>query len=113
MGDPTAGEQAPKLPPAWFKHAFWRVHRVLHRVSGGRLLWTPRSKRGWGAMALTAVGRRSGQPRTVIVGYLEDGTMVVVENGRSQIGQTVQVSVTSTLQTSAGRLVFAKPATAA
>jgi uncharacterized protein YacL len=47
------------------------------------------------------------------VGYLDDGTMVVVENGRSQIGQTMQVSVTSTLQTSAGRLVFAKPATAA
>jgi uncharacterized protein YacL len=47
------------------------------------------------------------------VGYLEDGTMVVVENGRSQIGHTLQVSVTSTLQTSAGRLVFAKPATAA
>ncbi len=47
------------------------------------------------------------------VGYLEDGTMVVVENGRGQIGQTVQVNVTSTLQTSAGRLVFAKPGTAA
>jgi uncharacterized protein YacL len=47
------------------------------------------------------------------VGYLDDGTMVVVENGRGQIGQTVHVHVTSTLQTSAGRLVFAKPANAA
>jgi len=47
------------------------------------------------------------------VGYLDDGTMVVVENGRSRIGQTVHVNVTSTLQTSAGRLVFAKPASAA
>jgi uncharacterized protein YacL len=44
------------------------------------------------------------------VGYLDDGTMVVVENGRSEIGQTVHVHVTSTLQTSAGRLVFARPA---
>jgi uncharacterized protein YacL len=44
------------------------------------------------------------------VGYLEDGTMVVVENGRDQIGRTVRASVTSTLQTSAGRLVFARPA---
>jgi len=43
------------------------------------------------------------------VGYLEDGTMVVVENGREQIGRTVHTSVTSTLQTSAGRLVFARP----
>jgi hypothetical protein len=30
-----------KLPPAWFKHAFWRVHRALCRFSGGRFLWTP------------------------------------------------------------------------
>jgi uncharacterized protein YacL len=47
------------------------------------------------------------------VGYLDDGTMVVVENGRNQIGHTVHVHVTSTLQTSAGRLVFAKPGAAA
>jgi uncharacterized protein YacL len=43
------------------------------------------------------------------VGYLDDGTMVVVENGRDQIGRTVNVNVTSTLQTTAGRLVFARP----
>ena len=43
------------------------------------------------------------------VGYLDDGTMVVVENGRDQIGRTVHVQVTSTLQTTAGRLVFARP----
>jgi len=43
------------------------------------------------------------------VGYLDDGTMVVVEGGRDQIGRLVHASVTSTLQTSAGKLVFAKP----
>jgi len=43
------------------------------------------------------------------VGYLDDGTMVVVEGGREQIGRLVNASVTSTLQTSAGRLVFARP----
>jgi len=42
------------------------------------------------------------------VGFLEDGTMVVVENGRDQIGRTVRASVTSTLQTANGRLVFAR-----
>jgi deazaflavin-dependent oxidoreductase (nitroreductase family) len=68
----------PKLPPAWFKHAFWRGHRALHRLSGGRFLWTPASKRGWGAMRLTTTGRRTGRPRTVIVGYLEDGSDLVV-----------------------------------
>lgn len=43
------------------------------------------------------------------VGFLDDGTMVVVEHGRDVIGRTILVSVTSTLQTSAGRLVFARP----
>ncbi len=68
---------APKLPPAWFKHLFWRAHRALHRVSGGRFLWTPASKRGWGALRLTTTGRRSGKERRVIVGYLEDGPNLV------------------------------------
>jgi uncharacterized protein YacL len=44
------------------------------------------------------------------VAYLEDGTMVVVEQGRHLIGQTVQGLVTSVLQTSAGRMVFVRPA---
>lgn len=56
---------------------------------------------------------KSGEEPDQGVGYLDDGTMVVVENGRGQIGRTVQVNVTSTLQTSAGRLVFAKLASAA
>ena len=43
------------------------------------------------------------------VAYLDDGTMVVVENGRSLIGQTMRVMVTSVLQTAAGRMIFAKP----
>lgn len=42
------------------------------------------------------------------VAYLDDGTMVVVEDGRKLIGQTLQVIVTSILQTSAGRMIFAK-----
>ena len=71
-------ELPPSLPPAWFKHAFWRVHRALYRLSGGRFLWTPASKRGWGAMHVTTVGRTSGEPRSVILGYLEDGPNLVV-----------------------------------
>ena len=49
-------------------------------------------------------GRESGQG----VGYLEDGTMVVVEEGRRQLNRTVDVIVTKVLQTSAGRMIFAK-----
>lgn len=42
------------------------------------------------------------------VGYLEDGTMVVIEDGRNRIGSEVEVSVTSILQTPAGRMIFAR-----
>jgi uncharacterized protein YacL len=42
------------------------------------------------------------------VGYLDDGTMIVVEQGRDQIGKEVSISVTSILQTSAGRMIFGR-----
>jgi uncharacterized protein YacL len=45
------------------------------------------------------------------VGYLNDGTMVVVEEGGSHIGEEICVVVTGALQTSAGRMIFAKPQT--
>ncbi len=56
------------------------------------------------AVRITKEGRESGQG----VGYLEDGTMVVVENTRDRMGETVEAIVTSVLQTSAGRMAFAK-----
>ena len=43
------------------------------------------------------------------VGYMDDGTMVVVEGGNKHIGQTKAVTVTKVLQTAAGRMIFAKP----
>jgi uncharacterized protein YacL len=42
------------------------------------------------------------------IGYLDDGTMVVVEGGRNKIGREVAISVTSSLQTSAGKMIFGK-----
>jgi uncharacterized protein YacL len=42
------------------------------------------------------------------IGYLDDGTMVVIEGGRNRIGQDLDVRVTSTLQTNAGKMIFAK-----
>ena len=55
-------------------------------------------------LAIVREGKESGQG----VGYLPDGTMVIVENARKHIGETMDIVVTSALQTSAGRLVFAK-----
>jgi uncharacterized protein YacL len=42
------------------------------------------------------------------VGYLDDGTMIVVEGGREHIGENVRINVTSVLQTSAGRMIFGR-----
>jgi hypothetical protein len=42
------------------------------------------------------------------VGFLEDGTMVVIDHGAGKIGLTVETVVTNTVQTSAGRLIFAR-----
>ena len=50
-------------------------------------------------------GKEAGQG----VAYLDDGTMVVVDHGRKLIGQSVDVTVTSVLQTTAGRMIFARP----
>ena len=51
---------------------------------------------------------KEGKEPSQGVAYLDDGTMIVVEDGRRLIGQTVSVTVTSVLQTSAGRMIFAK-----
>src|SRR3989475_2212691 len=50
-------------------------------------------------------GKESGQG----VGYLDDGTMVVIEQGRRYIGHALDVVVTSVLQTPAGRMIFTRP----
>jgi len=42
------------------------------------------------------------------IGYLDDGTMVVVEGGRNKIGKDLVISITSSLQTSAGKMIFGK-----
>lgn len=51
---------------------------------------------------------KEGKEQNQGVGYLDDGTMIVVENGRKLIGKTVKVSVTSLLQTESGRIIFTK-----
>ncbi len=51
---------------------------------------------------------KEGKEYNQAVGYLEDGTMIVVDNGRRLIGQHVKVVVGSVLQTSAGRMIFGK-----
>lgn len=51
---------------------------------------------------------KEGKEHSQGIGYLDDGTMIVVEGGRKLIGDTVNVIVTSVLQTAAGRMIFGK-----
>jgi F420H(2)-dependent quinone reductase len=65
------------LPPRWFIKTFWHVHRRIVRTSHGRKgLWPSRPGK-WGALRLTTIGRHSNEPRSVIVGYFEDGSNLV------------------------------------
>ena len=57
---------------------------------------------------LEVVVVKQGESDAQGVGYLEDGTMVVIEGGSAHVNEKVTVEVTSTLQTSAGRMIFAK-----
>lgn len=52
---------------------------------------------------------KDGKEQKQGIAYLDDGTMIVVEDGRDYIGKTIEVLITSVLQTSAGRMIFAKP----
>ncbi|MDO9557630.1 MAG: TRAM domain-containing protein [Coriobacteriia bacterium] len=56
-------------------------------------------------IAVSKEGKESGQG----VGYLEDGTMVVIQDAKTAVGSVIDVEVTSVLQTSAGRMIFARP----
>ena len=57
-------------------------------------------------MSVTPV--KEGKDPNQSIAYLDDGTMVVVEDGRKQIGQNCEITVTSVLQTSAGRMIFGR-----
>ena len=57
---------------------------------------------------LTVKVTREGKEHHQGIGYLDDGTMIVIKNGRQYVGETVDIIVTQTLQTNAGRMIFAR-----
>ena len=71
------GSGKARIPPRWFVVTAWHVHRWIVRITGRRKgLWQPRPGK-WGALRLTTTGRRSGEPRSVIIGYYEDGPNLI------------------------------------
>jgi uncharacterized protein YacL len=51
---------------------------------------------------------KEGKEKDQGVAYLEDGTMVVVDNSKTMIGQTIDIAVTSVLQTTVGKMIFGR-----
>ena len=67
----------PWLPPRWFIRLAWSVHRGMYRGSGGRIGLSRPHGTTYGMLRLTTTGRRTGQQRSVILGYVEDGPDLV------------------------------------
>ncbi len=66
-----------RMPPRWFVRLAWSTHRGLYRVTGGRVGLRRAKVNRYGTMRLTTTGRRTGQERSVILGYFEDGPNLV------------------------------------
>ena len=67
-------DQPPIVPPPWFVHVAWRVHRALDRSVAAGSCGPRRTSAAPVVPRLTTVGRKSGQERNVIIGYVEDGS---------------------------------------
>lgn len=73
----TGSTRSALLPPRWLIRLAWRVHRAIYRTSDGRRGLRAAEPGRWGTMHVTTIGRRSGEPRPVILAYLEDGPNLV------------------------------------
>ena len=69
--------QRARMPPRWFVRLAWATHRGLYRVTGGRVGLRRPKATSYGMARLTTIGRRTGQERSVMVGYFEDGPDLV------------------------------------
>lgn len=72
-----APERGLNVPPRWVVRTAWVVHRAIYRLTPGRFGLWPAKPGKWGTMRLHTIGRRSGKPRTAILGYYEDGSTFV------------------------------------
>lgn len=80
---PATTQPAPSLPPRWIIRTIWRSHRLLYRVTGGRLGLSRPTATKAGMMRLRTLGRTSGQERVVILCYIEhdDALVTLAMNG--------------------------------
>jgi F420H(2)-dependent quinone reductase len=67
----------PRLPPRWFVRSAWEAHRAIHSATGGRFGLRMATADHSGMLVLRTVGRRTGEERRAIVGYVQDGPNIV------------------------------------
>ena len=68
---------SPPQVPRWLVRTIWIAHRAAYSLTGGRFGLRPATSNQWGMLRLTTVGRRSGQRRVAILGFIEDGRNIV------------------------------------
>lgn len=66
-----------RVPPRWFVKLAWKTHRGIYRITRGKVGLSRPKPGKWGTMRVTTVGRRSGEDRSVMLGYFVDGENLV------------------------------------
>jgi deazaflavin-dependent oxidoreductase (nitroreductase family) len=67
----------PVIVPRWIVRTIWKAHRAMFSATRGRLGLRDAGPGQWGMLRLTTVGRRTGQTRVAIIGFIEDGPNLV------------------------------------
>jgi deazaflavin-dependent oxidoreductase (nitroreductase family) len=72
----SVGPKSP--PPRWFVRTAWKVHRAVLSVTGGRIGLRRAKPDRWGMLRLHTIGRSTGQERTAVLGYVDDGSDMIL-----------------------------------
>ena len=70
-------DRQPPQVPRWLVRTIWIVHRAAYSLTRGRFGLRPATSTQWGMIRLTTTGRKTGQRRVAIVGFIEDGRNIV------------------------------------
>jgi deazaflavin-dependent oxidoreductase (nitroreductase family) len=71
-------EKSPPKVPHWLIRTIWFVHRAAYSLTRGRFGLRPATDSQWGMLRLRTVGRKSGRERVAIVGFIHDGSNVII-----------------------------------
>ena len=78
MAQITSDDARPRQRiPGWIIRTIWRTHRALYGLTGGRFGLRRPTTASWGMLRLHSIGRRTGQERIAILGYIEEGPNLV------------------------------------